>query len=54
MISHETLYTLANVLGSLAILLTVTYHFVAVNAKTLSKGAGNAGILSAAVGLAEQ
>ena len=48
MISHETLYNLANVLGSLAILLTVLYHFVAVNAKSLSRGPGNAGVLSAA------
>jgi len=53
MISHDTLYGLANVLGSLAILLTVAYHFVAVNAKTLSKGGGNAGVLSAATTLAD-
>lgn len=50
MISHATLYNLANVLGSVAIILTVVYHFVAVNAKALSKGAGNSGVISAATG----
>lgn len=54
MISHDTLYNLANLLGSLAILLTVAYHFVAVNAKMLSKGVGNAGVLSAATALTNQ
>jgi len=38
MISHSTLYTLANSLGVLAMLTVVGYHFVAVNAKYLSKG----------------
>jgi hypothetical protein len=37
MISHETLYNLANGLGSTAVLLAVAYHFLAVNAKELSR-----------------
>lgn len=48
MISHEGLYNLANTLGSLAVLLAVGYHFVAVNAKALSAGGGDAGVVSAA------
>jgi Oligosaccaryltransferase len=39
MISHETLYALANSLGGLAILTVVAYHFVAVNAKYVSRDA---------------
>lgn len=37
MISHNTLYTLANSLGALAMLTIVLYHFVAVNSRTLAK-----------------
>ncbi|KAJ7245166.1 hypothetical protein B0H12DRAFT_1235891 [Mycena haematopus] len=37
MISHQTLYSLANSLGVLAMATVVGYHFVAVNAKYLSK-----------------
>ncbi|KAJ7760377.1 hypothetical protein B0H16DRAFT_570126, partial [Mycena metata] len=37
MISHATLYSLANSLGVLAMVTVVGYHFVAVNAKYLSK-----------------
>ncbi|KAF5386433.1 hypothetical protein D9757_005824 [Collybiopsis confluens] len=35
--THATLYTLANSLGILAMLTVVGYHFVAVNAKHISK-----------------
>jgi hypothetical protein len=37
MISHATLYSLANSLGVLAMVTVVGYHFVAINAKYLSK-----------------
>lgn len=33
MITHATLYALANTLGSLAMVVVVAYHFLAVNAK---------------------
>ncbi|KAI6145284.1 hypothetical protein BKA82DRAFT_2356296 [Pisolithus tinctorius] len=33
MISHQTLYNLANSLGALAMITVVAYHFVAVNAR---------------------
>jgi hypothetical protein len=39
MITHQTLYVLANTLGVLAMLTVVGYHFVAVNARSLSKSA---------------
>lgn len=35
MISHQTLYTLANSLGILAMFTVVGYHIVAVNARYL-------------------
>lgn len=37
MISHNTLYSLANGLGALAMITVVLYHFVAVNSRYLSK-----------------
>ncbi len=37
MITHQTLYNLANSLGILAMLTVVGYHFVAVNARYLAK-----------------
>lgn len=37
MISHETLYNLANSLGILAMITVVGYHVVAVNSKYLAK-----------------
>ncbi|KAI0342435.1 hypothetical protein BDW22DRAFT_1484660 [Trametopsis cervina] len=40
MISHATLYNLANGLGALAMLTVVAYHFVAVNARSLSGESG--------------
>ena len=49
MITHETLYNLANVLGSVAVLLAISYHFVAVNAKSLSAGEGATGVTSGAL-----
>ncbi|KAI6124082.1 hypothetical protein EV401DRAFT_1943688, partial [Pisolithus croceorrhizus] len=36
MISHQTLYNLANYLGALAMITVVAYHFVAVNARYIS------------------
>ena len=42
MISHNTLYNLANGLGILAMLTVIAYHFVAVNAKHLGQGNGQA------------
>ncbi|KAI0252783.1 hypothetical protein BJV78DRAFT_1198957 [Lactifluus subvellereus] len=33
MITHDTLYSLANTLGVLAMITVVVYHFIAVNAK---------------------
>lgn len=37
MISHQTLYTLANSLGILSMVTVVGYHIVAVNAERMSK-----------------
>lgn len=37
MITHNTLYNLANSLGALAMLTVVLYHFVTVNARHLAK-----------------
>jgi hypothetical protein len=37
MITHDTLYALANSLGALAMITVVAYHFVAVNSKLLTK-----------------
>ena len=37
MISHTTLYNLANSLGMLALLTVVLYHFVAVNARHIAE-----------------
>ncbi|KAK0494527.1 hypothetical protein EDD18DRAFT_346666 [Armillaria luteobubalina] len=39
MITHQTLYTLANALGIMAMATVIGYHFVAVNSKYLSKDA---------------
>ncbi|KAI0267330.1 hypothetical protein BC834DRAFT_74148 [Gloeopeniophorella convolvens] len=39
MISHDTLYSLANTLGALSMLTIVAYHFIAVNAKYVTRGA---------------
>lgn len=39
MISHNTLLTLANSLGLMAMVVVIGYHFVAVNARNLSKDA---------------
>jgi hypothetical protein len=36
MITHATLYTLANALGTMAMVTVVAYHFVAVNARYLT------------------
>lgn len=38
MISHATLYSLANTLGVLAMVTAVGYHFIAVNEKHLTSG----------------
>jgi hypothetical protein len=40
MISHNTLYTLANSLGAVAMFTVVLYHFVAVNSRYLTKDSG--------------
>ena len=40
MITHQTLYNLANHLGVLAMITIVAYHFVAVNARYISQGHG--------------
>ena len=37
MITHSTLYNLANSLGALAMLTVVLYHFVAVNSRHLAR-----------------
>ncbi|KAH9848667.1 hypothetical protein C2E23DRAFT_888915 [Lenzites betulinus] len=37
MISHNTLYNLANSLGMLAMFTVVLYHFVAVNARHMAR-----------------
>ncbi|KAG7448903.1 uncharacterized protein BT62DRAFT_733657 [Guyanagaster necrorhizus] len=39
MMTHQTLYTLANALGILAMATVIGYHVVAVNSKYLSKNA---------------
>lgn len=39
MISHDTLYSLANTLGVLSMVAVVAYHFIAVNARHLSQDA---------------
>lgn len=39
MITHDTLYSLANTLGVLAMFTVVIYHFVAVNSKYVTGGA---------------
>ena len=44
MISHDTLYALANSLGGLAVVTVVAYHFVAVNAKYVSRDVPAKGI----------
>jgi hypothetical protein len=36
MISHATLYTLANALGTMAMVTVVAFHFVSVNARNLT------------------
>ncbi|KAL4253406.1 OST4 family protein [Abortiporus biennis] len=41
MISHNTLYNLANALGVFAMLTVVAYHFVAVNSRSLQYRPGN-------------
>jgi len=38
MISHTTLYNLANALGVMAMITVVAYHFVAVNGRYMTKG----------------
>ena len=38
MITHDTLYSLANTLGALAMCTVVLYHFIAVNAKYVTRG----------------
>ena len=40
MISHTTLYNLANGLGALAMVTVVLYHFVAVNARYIKDEGG--------------
>ena len=42
MITHATLYSLANSLGVLAMFTVVAYHFVAVNAKRIGETAAKA------------
>ena len=44
MITHNTLYNLANGLGALAMLTVVLYHFVAVNSRQLAKNAGGSSV----------
>jgi len=41
MITHDTLYALANGLGALAMVTVVAYHFVAVNSQLLSNNNSN-------------
>lgn len=43
MMSHATLYSLANSLGTLAMFTVVAYHFVSVNAKHIEKNANAPG-----------
>lgn len=40
MITHNTLFALANLLGTLAMVTVVAYHIIAVNAKVLSQDSG--------------
>ena len=42
MITHVTLYNLANSLGMLVMLTVVAYHFVAVNARHLAQNSNAA------------
>lgn len=44
MMSHQTLYNLANYLGALAMITVVAYHFVAVNARYLAKNGASSWI----------
>jgi hypothetical protein len=44
MISHVTLYNLANSLGALAMVTIVLYHVVAVNAKHVAKNVNGASL----------
>ena len=44
MITHVTLYNLANSLGALAMLVVVLYHVVAVNAKYAAKNVNGASL----------
>ena len=37
--THDTLYSLANTLGFLAMVTVVAYHFIAVNAKYVTRAA---------------
>ena len=37
MITHQTLYNLADYLGTLAMITVVAYHFVTVNARHISQ-----------------
>ncbi|KAH8112331.1 hypothetical protein DFH11DRAFT_1879124 [Phellopilus nigrolimitatus] len=46
MMTHQTLYNLANALGLCAVFSVLAYHFVAVNARQLQHGAG-AGVAAA-------
>ena len=43
MITHDTLYALANGLGALAMATVVAYHFVAVNSQLLTKSSSDGG-----------
>lgn len=40
MMSHQTLYSLANSLGLCAVVVVLAYHFVAVNARHLQQQQG--------------
>jgi hypothetical protein len=42
MITHDTLYSLANTLGALAMCTIVVYHFIAVNAKYVTRSSAAA------------
>ena len=37
MMSHQTLYSLANALGILSMITAVSYHIISVNAEAMSK-----------------
>ena len=41
MISHQTLYNLANTLGIFAMITVVGYHIVAVNARYIAENKGD-------------